>query len=77
MLVSIAVLILRYREPERHRSFRAPLGPVFPVLSIIFCIVLMMGLEVMTWAAFFVWLLIGLLIYFFYSRHRSEFAKAR
>ncbi|HET6208152.1 MAG TPA: amino acid permease [Terracidiphilus sp.] len=77
VLVSIAVLILRYREPERHRAFRAPLGPIFPVLSIIFCIVLMMGLEVMTWAAFFLWLITGLLIYFFYSRHRSEFAPAR
>jgi APA family basic amino acid/polyamine antiporter len=77
VLVSIAVLILRYREPERHRAFRAPLGPVFPVLSIIFCIVLMMGLEVLTWMAFFIWLAIGLLIYFFYSRHRSEFAPQR
>jgi APA family basic amino acid/polyamine antiporter len=77
VLVSIAVLILRYREPERHRSFRAPLGPVFPVLSIIFCIVLMMGLEVMTWMAFFAWLVVGLLIYFGYSRHRSEFAGLR
>jgi APA family basic amino acid/polyamine antiporter len=74
VLVAIAVLILRYREPERPRSFRTPLGPIFPVLSIIFCIVLMMGLEVMTWMAFFAWLIIGLLIYFFYSRHRSEFA---
>jgi APA family basic amino acid/polyamine antiporter len=36
-----------------------------------------MGLEVMTWAAFFLWLAIGLLIYFFYSRHRSEFARPR
>ena len=77
VLVSIAVLILRYREPERHRAFRAPLGPVFPVLSIIFCIVLMMGLEVLTWMAFFIWLAVGLLIYFFYSRHRSEFASQR
>jgi APA family basic amino acid/polyamine antiporter len=74
VLVAIAVLILRYREPERQRDFRTPLGPVFPVLSIIFCIMLMMGLEVMTWMAFFAWLLIGLLIYFLYSRHRSEFA---
>ena len=74
VLVAIAVLILRYREPERPRSFRTPLGPVFPVLSIIFCIVLMMGLEVMTWMAFFAWLVIGLLIYFLYSRHRSEFS---
>jgi APA family basic amino acid/polyamine antiporter len=77
VLVSVAVLILRYREPERSRSFRVPLGPVFPILSIIFCIVLMMGLEVMTWMAFFAWLFTGLLIYFFYSRHRSEFAGLR
>jgi APA family basic amino acid/polyamine antiporter len=77
VLVSIAVLILRYREPERHRSFRAPLGPLFPVLSIFFCIVLMMGLEIMTWMAFFAWLVTGLLIYFLYSRHRSEFAGLR
>jgi APA family basic amino acid/polyamine antiporter len=74
VLVSIGVLILRYREPERPRRFRAPLGPLFPVLSIIFCIVLMMGLEVMTWIRFFGWLAAGLLIYFLYSRHRSEFA---
>ena len=77
VLVSVAVMILRYREPERRRGFKAPLGPVFPVLSIVFCILLMMGLEVMTWMAFFAWLVIGLVIYFSYSRHRSEFAKPR
>ena len=77
VLVGVAVLILRFREPDRRRGFRAPLGALFPVLSIIFCIVLMMGLEVMTWMAFFVWLAIGLVIYFFYSRHRSEFAPQR
>ena len=77
VLVGVAVLILRFREPDRRRGFRAPLGALFPVLSIIFCIVLMMGLEVMTWMAFFVWLALGLVIYFFYSRHRSEFAPQR
>jgi basic amino acid/polyamine antiporter, APA family len=77
VLVSIGVLILRYREPERYRGFRAPLGPIFPVLSVIFCIVLMMGLEIITWIRFFAWLVTGLLIYFFYSRHRSEFAGSR
>jgi APA family basic amino acid/polyamine antiporter len=74
VLVSIAVVILRYRDPHRPRAFRTPLGPLFPALSVIFCVVLMMGLEIMTWVAFFIWLVIGLLIYFFYSRHRSEFA---
>jgi APA family basic amino acid/polyamine antiporter len=77
VLVSIGVLILRYREPDRYRGFRAPLGPLFPVLSVIFCVVLMTGLEVITWIRFFSWLAIGLVIYFFYSRHRSEFAKSR
>jgi APA family basic amino acid/polyamine antiporter len=77
VLVSLGVLVLRYREPERHRGFRVPLGPVFPVLSVIFCIVLMMGLEIITWVRFFAWLVTGLLIYFFYSRHRSEFAPVR
>ena len=74
VLVSIAVIILRYREPNRPRAFRAPLGPLFPVLSVVFCVLLMMGLEIMTWVAFFIWLVIGLSIYFLYSRHRSEFA---
>jgi basic amino acid/polyamine antiporter, APA family len=77
VLVSSAVIILRYREPNRHRGFRTPLGPLFPALSIVFCILLMMGLEVLTWMAFFVWLITGLIIYFLYSRHRSEFARPR
>jgi APA family basic amino acid/polyamine antiporter len=37
----------------------------------------MMGLEVITWFRFFAWLAMGLVIYYFYSRHRSEFAKCR
>jgi APA family basic amino acid/polyamine antiporter len=72
-LVSIGVLILRYRDPERRRGFRVPFGPVIPVLSVLFCVLLMMGLPIITWMRFFVWLGIGLLIYCFYSRKRSEF----
>ena len=74
VLVSIGVIILRYREPERHRGFRAPLGISAPVLSVAFCVLLMSGLPILTWLRFFAWLALGLLIYFFYSRHRSEFA---
>ncbi|MGB7191195.1 MAG: amino acid permease C-terminal domain-containing protein, partial [Acidobacteriaceae bacterium] len=43
-------------------------------LSILFCGLLMTGLPILTWIRFFVWLIIGLLVYFFYSRKRSEFA---
>jgi APA family basic amino acid/polyamine antiporter len=51
-----------------------PLGPVMPVLSIFFCVLLMTGLEMMTWIRFFVWLIIGLIIYVMYSMKRSDFA---
>jgi APA family basic amino acid/polyamine antiporter len=74
VLVSIGVIILRYREPKRHRGFRAPLGISAPVLSVAFCVLLMSGLPILTWLRFFAWLALGLMIYFFYSRHRSEFA---
>jgi basic amino acid/polyamine antiporter, APA family len=73
-LVSVGVLILRLREPDRHRSFRTPGGPVIPLLSLVFCGLLMAGLPIFNWLCFFVWLLIGLIIYFFYSRYRSDFA---
>ena len=74
VLVSIGVMVLRAREPERKRGFRVPFGPVIPVMSIFFCVLLMAGLPVGTWIRFFVWLAIGLVIYVFYSRARSEFA---
>jgi APA family basic amino acid/polyamine antiporter len=74
VLVSAGVLILRYKDPDRHRGFRCPGGPVLPVLSILFCGLLMTGLPIMTWVRFFLWLIIGLVIYYFYSRKRSEFA---
>jgi APA family basic amino acid/polyamine antiporter len=77
VLVSIGVLVLRYKDPHRRRGFRVPGGPVIPVLSIVFCITLMSGLPIITWLRFFIWLAIGLVIYYFYSRHRSEFAPAK
>ncbi len=76
VLVSIGVIVLRYKDPTRHRGFRVPFGPVIPILSTFFCILLMAGLPAITWIRFFVWLIIGLFVYFFYSRKRSEFLPA-
>jgi APA family basic amino acid/polyamine antiporter len=70
-------MILRVREPERRRGFRAPGGMMAPILSVAFCVLLMSGLPILTWIRFFVWLFIGLAIYYFYSRHRSEFAPSK
>jgi APA family basic amino acid/polyamine antiporter len=75
VLVAIGVLILRYREPNRPRAFRAPGGPLAPIMTIITCILLMAGLPILNWLRFFGWMAIGLVIYFIYSQRHSEFAK--
>jgi basic amino acid/polyamine antiporter, APA family len=74
VLVSLGVIILRYKQPERRRGFRAPGGLAAPILSVIFCILLMAGLPILTWLRFFLWLIIGMGVYWLYSRHRSEFS---
>ncbi len=74
ILVSVGVIVLRRKQPDRPRSFRVPLVPLFPMISIVCCLVLMMGLPVLTWLRFFSWLLIGLAIYFSYSKARSTLA---
>ncbi len=70
-LVAAGVLILRYREPNRPRAFRAPGGPIAPIITIVTCLLLMAGLPIMNWIRFFVWMAIGLVIYYNYGRKRS------
>ena len=77
LLVSLGVIFLRRRQPDRPRGFRVPFVPWFPLISVVFCIVLMLGLPVITWLRFLIWLAIGMVIYYFYSRHHSEFAARR
>jgi len=77
MLVSLGVILLRRTQPERPRGFRVPLVPLFPALAIVLCGGLMTGLTVITWIRFVVWLAIGLIIYFTFSRRHSEFARKR
>ena len=71
IVVSAGVLVLRRTQPERSRSFRVPWCPVMPVISIVFCLVLMLALPLMTWLRFFVWLAIGLVIYSMFGRKHS------
>jgi APA family basic amino acid/polyamine antiporter len=74
IVVAAGVIVLRRKQPERPRSFRVPLVPLVPALSILCCVLLMMGLPLITWIRFFVWLMIGLLIYFVYGRKRTQAA---
>jgi APA family basic amino acid/polyamine antiporter len=71
VLVSLGVILLRRKQPDRPRAFRVPLVPWFPLASIVLCGGLMTGLTVITWLRFVIWLAIGLVIYFLYSRKRS------
>jgi APA family basic amino acid/polyamine antiporter len=71
IVVSAGVIVLRRTQPERPRSFRTPLVPLVPILSIGCCVVLMAGLPLLTWIRFFVWLVIGLVIYFLFGRRHS------
>ena len=71
IVVSAGVLVLRKTQPERPRSFRVPWCPVMPIVSIVFCLVLMLALPLMTWLRFVVWLAIGLVIYGIFGRKHS------
>ena len=76
VLVSLAVLILRRTQPERPRAFRVPLVWLVAPLSVFFCLILMASLPVENWIRFIVWLAIGLVIYFSYSRRHSALEAA-
>jgi len=71
IVVSVGVIVLRRKQPERIRGFRVPWVPFLPIVSIVCCLVLMVSLPLETWVRFFAWLAIGLVIYFTFGRHRS------
>jgi APA family basic amino acid/polyamine antiporter len=72
MLVCAAVIILRKKEPNMPRQFKVPFVPLFPILGIIACGAMIFGLGWENWARLGVWLLIGFIIYFAYSKKHSK-----
>lgn len=72
ILVSAGVLWMRHAQPDLHRGFRAPGVPVTPIVAIAFCVMLVAGLNWETWVRFVVWLIIGMFIYFGYSKRHSK-----
>lgn len=72
VLVSVGVLVLRRTQPDLKRGYRVPLVPWIPILSIIASIVLIFSLPFVTLARFVGWLIIGLVVYFLYSRRKSH-----
>jgi APA family basic amino acid/polyamine antiporter len=72
VIVCAGVWILRVRRPELVRPFKTPWVPVVPILGIIVSLALMAGLKGLTWIRLFVWLVIGMIIYFTYSIKHSH-----
>ena len=71
-LISIAIIVLRKKFPELKGSFRVPFVPVLPIISALLCIGLAVSLPGITWIAFVIWLAIGTIIYFVFSRKNSK-----
>jgi APA family basic amino acid/polyamine antiporter len=70
--VCIAVLILRRTEPERDRPFRVPCGPLFPVVGVLVCTLLIFSLPSLAWMRLVVWFAVGQIVYFRYGRRHSR-----
>lgn len=75
MIVCAGVLILHYTKPELPRPFKTPLMPYVPILGIISCGYLVCYLPLVTLLRFVVWMTMGLIIYFKYSRGNSILVK--
>ncbi|MGR6918348.1 amino acid permease [[Actinomadura] parvosata] len=71
VVVCVAVIVLRYRQPDLPRTFRTPWMPVVPAVGVLFSVWLITFLSPVTWLRFAVWFLIGLVVYFAYSKRHS------
>ena len=72
ILVCAGVWIMRVKNPELKREFKTPMVQVTATFGIIICSAMIFGLGWTNWARLIVWLIIGLVIYFSYSRYHSK-----
>jgi APA family basic amino acid/polyamine antiporter len=76
VLVCFGVIMLRFTQPNLPRPFRSPYSPLFPALGMISCGTLMAFLPAQTWWRFLIWLAMGLVMYFVYSKQHSKLEQA-
>ena len=75
ILVCIGILLMRKTNPELVRPFKTPLVPLVPVLGILVCTAMIIALDAFTLKAAIVWMIVGLIVYFTYSRKNSSLNK--
>jgi APA family basic amino acid/polyamine antiporter len=72
ILVCAGVIVMRRNNPEAVRPFKTPLVPLVPVLGIVACGMMILGLGAANWIRLLVWLVIGFVIYFTYGIKKSK-----
>jgi len=72
VLVSAGVWVMRKSNPDVERPFRAPLVPFVPIMGILICAGMIVALDPHTLLSALVWMVIGLLVYFGYSKKHSK-----
>jgi APA family basic amino acid/polyamine antiporter len=74
-LVCVGVIIMRKADPDHPRPFKTPLVPLVPILGALLCLAMIFSLDNMTLLVAFLWMLIGLVIYFGYSKQNSRLSR--
>jgi APA family basic amino acid/polyamine antiporter len=72
ILVCISVIVLRKTNPDMPREFKTPLVPLVPILGVLVCLAMIYGLGWTNWLRLIGWLIVGLVIYFGYSKKHSK-----
>ena len=71
VLVCVGIMVMRKSDPNTPRPFRTPWVPLVPIAGILICVAMMVSLPGDTWIRLAVWMIIGLIIYFVYSKKHS------
>jgi APA family basic amino acid/polyamine antiporter len=75
VLVSLGIWILRRKSPEMERPFKTPLVPLVPILGAVICLAMIFALDMQTLKVAFIWMILGLFVYFLYSKKTSKLNK--
>jgi basic amino acid/polyamine antiporter, APA family len=76
-IVCVSIMILRKTQPDVRRPFRTPWVPFVPIAGIVICTAQMIALPFDTWMRLIIWMALGFIIYFLYSRKHSKLRKTK
>ncbi len=75
IVVCMSVLILRYKNPQRQFAFKTPFVPFVPIMGMLFCFYLILGLPKLSYLRFGLWLLFGVILYVAFGFRKSNLRK--